>query len=100
MINNKEELIKELKANDGRILLDHSALVINNITIHNDDYSIRMIHMDLDMIGTDDDIIEFCDMNGFVLLSMFLRDIDEFEVAWEYDEDRYIKSLGEKYDNN
>lgn len=91
MINSKEELIKELKANKGKILLNHSALVINNITIHNDDYSIRMIHKQLGMCE-DEDIIEFCDMNGFVLLSMFLRDIDEFEVAWEYDEDGYIKS--------
>lgn len=91
MINNKEELIKELKANNGKIYLPHCALGINNMAVHNDDYEIRMIYMDLTTIGTDDDLVEFCDSWGLVILSIFLKDINEFEILWEYDNEGCIK---------
>ena len=50
-----------------------------------------MIYMDLDTIGTDNDIVEFCDINGMIVLSIRLNDIHMFEIAWVYDENGRIK---------
>lgn len=89
MINNKKELIKELKKNNGKIWINSSMLYINGVSFY-DDCNIRMIYMDLDQIDNDDDIIEFCDKLGSVIVGIHLSDIYDFEQVCEYDDDGYI----------
>lgn len=89
MINNKEELIEKLKKNNGKIYINQSLLSINNITFY-DDCNICMIYLDLDSIDTEDDLIEFCDSNGSIIVAVHLNDLYEFDQVVEYNYDGFI----------
>ena len=81
MINNKEELIKELKKNN-KIFIDKSLLSINYVNFYEND--IRMIYTDSNWEDLEEKQIEFCDAFGFLINMVYLNDLVEFEQVKIY----------------
>lgn len=102
IINNVNDLMNELIKNNGKVILPPCMLVVNDLSIDNLFYS---IYMDgVDFIRNDEDnyempsncskedfLIEFCDINGSIMSSIPLNKLKEIEIAFEYDENGYIK---------
>lgn len=103
MINDKDDLINELINDNGFIILPNCMLIINGLSIDNLFYS---IYMDgIEFIRDDEDnydmpsnyceedfLVEFLDRNRSIIASIPLNEIDEIKIAFEYDENGYIKA--------
>lgn len=83
IINDKKELLEKLqKAKENKIYIDACLISINHVIIPDNE-----VHI----IYSDDDVINFCDMNGMNVFYVFIEDLENFEILCEYDENGYIK---------